>query len=483
VLAASSGLLYALSFPLYSLFPLAWIWAVPLLYLMEETYGMELFIYGMISGMVAWAGIVYWVAYVMNEYGGMTLLPAAVLLFVLISCLSLFFSAFALLARRFIHGKLAFLFIPGAWVLMELLRSYVPFSGFPWALLGYSQYPWTSFIQTAEIGGVYLISAILIMGNVAIYGLLRKKAVLPLLVTVLLTLCLAFWGSSRMHHFDSGKGSVTAAVAQANIAQDEKWKPEMVDPSIDIYAGLTHKAVGQGAKIVVWPEASCPFFLMLQWPYTARIVALTNATDARIILGSPAYENGMYLNRMWMLEKGKIMGSYDKVHLVPFGEYLPLASLIKPIFAGLTDEVGDFAPLNRIAMPIMDAGVMICFEVIFPDLARELCLNGASYLINSSNDAWFKTWSTPEQHLEMSCFRAIESRRWLLSSTNHGYSAIIRPDGRIERQIGLLKEGYIMADIVPLHDLSFYTRCGPLLTAIWAVITIIAALTVYRRKC
>jgi apolipoprotein N-acyltransferase len=483
LLAALSGLLYACSFPTYSLFPLAWIWLIPLLFLMEETEGWELFVYGMIAGMVAWAGIAYWIAYVMNEYGGMGLLPAAFLLFLLIAVLSLFFGAFAVAARRLTLGRAAFLLVPGMWALFELIRSYVPFSGFPWALLGYSQYPWISLVQFSEFGGVYLVGAVVVMGNVALYGLLRKRAVVPVLATVVLAVSLSVWGSFRMEDFHSTKGGVRTAVAQANIAQDQKWEPEMVDPTIDIYVRLTGEAVKQGAQVVVWPEASCPFFLMLQWPYTARIIALSHSTDARLIVGSPAYENGEYLNRMWMLEKGRIVDYYDKVHLVPFGEYLPLASLIKPIFSGLTQEVGDFSTAKREVSPIDDAGVMICFEIIFPDLARELTLSGASYLVNSSNDAWFKTWSTPRQHLEMSAFRAIENRRWLLSSTNHGYSAIIGPDGGIVRQIGLLQEGVIMGDIVPLRGLTFYTRFGPIIPIIWAGIAVIAALTRYRRKC
>lgn len=483
LLAAASGLLYALSFPLYSLFPLAWVWAVPLFLLMENACGLEIFLSGVISGMVAWAGIVYWVAYVMNEYGGMTLLPAAFLLLLLITCLSLFFGFFALLSSRLLRTKGAFLFIPGLWALMELVRSYVPFSGFPWALLGYSQQPWPAFIQAAEFGGVYLVGAVIMMGNVAVYELARKKTLVPVTITALLALSLVLWGSWRMNGFAAGPGTVRAAVAQASIPQDRKWSPGMVDPTIDIYSRLTREAAARGARIVVWPEASCPFFLMLQWPYSGRIISLSSSTEARLIVGSPAYENGVYLNRMWMLEKGKIAGSYDKVHLVPFGEYLPLADLIRPIFSGLTEEVGDFAPLKGKPSPIEDAGIMICFEVIFPDLARELSLKGATYLVNSSNDAWFKTWSTPEQHLEMSCFRAVENRRWLLSSTNHGYSAIIGPDGRIVRQVGLLKEGWAMADIAPLRELSFYTRFGPLIPAIWAGISLIAALTAYRRKC
>ncbi|MRR36081.1 apolipoprotein N-acyltransferase, partial [bacterium] len=187
-----------------------------------------------------------------------------------------------------------------------------------------------------------------------------------------------------------------------------------------------------------------------------------------------------FLNRIWLLENGKIGGFYDKVHLVPFGEYLPLAGIIQPFFSGLTEEIGNFSTTQQKAMPIGDMGVLICFESVFPGMARDLCNRGAAYLINASNDAWFKTWSTPEQHLEMTCFRSIETRRWLLSSVNHGISAVISPGGRVVKSIGLLKEGFIVHDITLYGDSTFYTRFGPVIPFFWAGITLIAALT--RRK-
>ena len=121
--------------------------------------------------------------------------------------------------------------------------------------------------------------------------------------------------------------------------------------------------------------------------------------------------------------------------------------------------------------------MLICFESVFPGLTRDLCNQGVAYLVNASNDAWFKTWATPEQHLKMASFRAVESRRWLLRPVNHGISAIISPAGEIVKEIGLLKEGVVLADISPIEAKTLYTRCGPLFAFLWSGFSLIAALT------
>ncbi len=476
--AILAGLLYTVSFPSYNLWPLAWIFAVPLLYLTANSRPLELFLYGMIAGIVAWAGTIYWIAYVMETYGGMSLMPAAFLLLLLLVYLSVYFGVFAWSAQRLIRSRLAFLTIPGIWVLLELIRSYVMFSGFPWALAGYTQFPWKSLVQIAEFGGVYVLSGIILMANVAIYKAWRKEY-LPLAVSLCVIVLAAAWGNWRMDTLTLSGQPVRAGVAQANIPQDKKWLTEMVDPTIDIYSRLTAAAVADGAKVVVWPETACNFFLFRQWPASSRILNLSRMSDARLVMGSPAYDEGRYFNRVWLLKNGEIEGYYDKVHLVPFGEYLPLASLIEPFFGKLTQGVGDFSPAMD-AAPVGDMGVLVCFESVFPGLTRDLCRKGAAYLVNVSNDAWFKTWSTPEQHLLMASFRTIESRRWMLRSVNHGISAIVNPFGEVISSVGLLKEGVIVSEITPSTSLSFYTKYGPVLAWFWAVFSIIAALTTRR---
>lgn len=476
LLALSAGLLYAVSFPSYNLWPLAWVWVVPLLYVLEGSAPRERFACGMVSGLVAWAGILYWIAYVMEAYGGMGLFTAAALLFVLLLFLSLFFGAFAWISGRLLKSRWAYLTIPGVWVFLELVRSYVPFSGFPWALLGHSQLPFRPLVQIAEVGGVYLISGLVLMANVALYTSLRKRRYALLLVTVVLVAACSCWGLWRIGNLPAGGEPLKAAVAQANIPQEQKWDPGMAGPTIATYERLTAEAAAQGARLVVWPETSCPFYLFQEWEHTPRILKLSRSHDAMLLVGSPAYEKGRYYNRMWLLGGGRIEGSYDKVHLVPFGEYLPLAGLIQPWFGSLTGGVSDFSSAEA-ARPIGDMGVLICFESVFAGLTRDLCNRGAAYLVNASNDAWFKTWSTPEQHLAMACFRAVESRRWLLRPVNHGISAVVSPGGEIIQKIGLLEEGVIVADIVPITTRTLYTRFGPILAVFWAGASLIAALT------
>ena len=481
-LAIAAGLCYTASFPTYEVWPLAWIFAVPLLFLAdEETRSIEMFFYGMVSGVVAWAGILYWIAYVMESYGGMGLAPASLLLLLLIVYMAVYFGIFALAVKKLIRSRLAFLTIPGIWVLLELIRSYIMFSGFPWELIGYSQFFWKSFIQIAEFGGVYLIGGIILMVNVSIYKAVRREYI-PLALGMCVLVAAAYWGNWRMETLPEDGPPIKVGVAQANIPQDMKWLPEMVGPTIDIYSRLTEEAVDQGAELVVWPETACNFYLFRKWPESSRIIDLSLISDVRLVLGSPAFDEGRYFNRMWLLQRGMVEGYYDKVHLVPFGEYLPLASLIEPFFGNLTQGVGNFSRAGE-ASPIDGIGILICFESIFPDMTRSLCRKGATYLVNASNDAWFKTWATPGQHLIMAAFRTIESRMWMLRSVNHGISAIINPFGEVVSKIGLLEEGVITGDITGSTYLSFYTKYGPVLAGLWALFSVIAALTIIRRRC
>ncbi|HHO76463.1 MAG TPA: hypothetical protein ENN05_08545, partial [Deltaproteobacteria bacterium] len=235
-LAILAGFCYTASFPTYDLWPLAWFFAVPIFFLAREVESpVEIFIYGIIAGIVAWAGTLYWIAYVMENFGGMSLVPAAFLLLVLISFLSLYFALFAWGSQKLIRSRFAFLTIPGVWVFLELVRSYVPFSGFPWALAGYTQFPWKPFIQIAEFGGVYLISGIILMVNVALYKA-AQKIYLPLVISAALLLAAVVWGNFRMETLTLEGPQTVVGIAQANIAQEEKWLPSMVNPTIDIYS-------------------------------------------------------------------------------------------------------------------------------------------------------------------------------------------------------------------------------------------------------
>jgi len=478
LLPVISGVLYFLAFPSFGIWPLAWVFAVPLLLAVEHADTRQALLSGLIAGLVAWAGVVYWIALVMNTYGGMSLFTAILLLLLLLFYLALYFAAFSWAAARIGPSRYAVLILPGIWTGLELFRSYAVFSGFPWALLGHSQLPFTALAQTAELGGVFLVSALVMAANVAVYQALKRRYA-PLVFAAVLVAAGISFGLWRIQagHFDGVP--MKAAVAQANVPQDQKWRPEKVDSVLETYLSLTREAMDRGADLVVWPETACTFYLFRHWPQTMRVLDLSKGNQVDLLVGSPAYEEGRFYNRAYLLRDARIQGEYDKVHLVPFGEYLPLAGLLRRYFNGLTAEVGNFSP-GQVVEPVEDIGVLICFESIFPDISRELCAKGASLIVNMSNDAWFKTWSTPEQHLQQACFRSIETRRWLVRAVNHGISAVVDPYGRVVQRIGLLKEGMIVQRIARITELSFYVRFGPLIPLLWAAASVIAALTLSR---
>jgi apolipoprotein N-acyltransferase len=470
-----SGVLYCLAFPTYDVWPLAWVFAVPLLFSIEgETPG-RAFIKGMIAGVVAWAGILYWIAYVMNTYGGMNLATATFILLLLLLYLAIYFGVFSWAAFRLIQSRYAFLILPGIWILLEAFRSSVVFSGFPWAQLGHSQLKWKTFVQVAELGGVHLISALLIMGNVSLFKAFRKQFV-PVVMTVIVVLSCVAFGQWRFTHDVFEGQPFKAAAAQANVPQDQKWRPERVESTINTYTALTREAISQGAELVVWPETACTFYLFRQWPQTYRVLTLSMGNETELLVGSPASVDGNFYNRVWLLKNGRIKGYYDKVHLVPFGEYLPLSEYLRPWFGNLTQGVSNFSAGPDIE-PIEDNGVMICFESIFPGISRELCNKGSTLLVNISNDAWFKTWATPEQLLQITCFRAIETRRWIIRAVNHGISAMVSPYGEVVERIGLLQEGMIVHEVARNNYESFYVRFGPIVPLLWGALALIAALT------
>lgn len=478
VLPVFSGVLYFLAFPFFDLWLLAWVFAVPLLMAVEGAPTRQAVLSGLTAGLVAWAGVVYWIALVMSTYGGMSPFTASLLLLLLLAYLSLYFAAFSWAASRFGASRYAAFILPGIWTGLELLRSYAVFSGFPWALLGHTQLPFSALAQIAELGGVFLISAVVMAGNVAIYQALKRQYA-PLVCTAVLVVACTAFGLWRLIGGPFEGQPLKAAAVQANVPQDQKWKPEKVDTILETYLSLSREAIAEGAGLVVWPETACTFYLFRHLPQTLKVLDLSRGNQVDLLVGSPAYDDGRFYNRAYLLRDAKIEGTYDKVHLVPFGEYLPLAGLLRNYFSGLTAEVGDFSA-GDVVDPVEDLGVLICFESIFPGLSRELCGKGARLIVNMSNDAWFKTWSTPEQHLQQACFRAIETRRWLVRAVNHGISAVVDPYGKVVQRIGLLKEGMIVQEVARIDTMSIYVRFGPLLPGLWAALSIIAALTLHK---
>jgi apolipoprotein N-acyltransferase len=463
ILACLSGLFYSLSFPSFNLWPFIFVFAVPLLFAAKDSSVKECLGLGFLAGLVAWAGNIYWVAYIMDIYGFIPLPLCALIFLLLIAYLAFYFGVFLILCKFLIKSPFSIITIPGVWIFLEIIKSYA-FTGFPWSLAGYALVPFNAIIQNAEWGGIYVLSGLALMGNVVLYKALRKDYI-PAISGFIVIVCCISWGAWRSENLKLDGPNLKVGICQANIPQDQKWRRDMVSPTIDIYKKLTKKALSQGAEIIIWPETACNFYLFQEWTPTARIIDISKDTNVPMLVGSPALENDKYFNRVWMLDKGLIRGYYDKTHLVPFGEYLPLPWLLG--FLGkITQEVSDFSKADKLE-PIEDIGTLVCFENVFPELARQLTVKGATWLVTVSNDAWFLDWSTSEQHLKIATIRAIENRRYLVMPVNHGISGVIDPFGRIVSSLGLMKEGSFTTQIKKVSYRTVFSKIGSLIAWIW----------------
>lgn len=498
LLAMVSGVLIALSFPNSGLSFLAWIALVPLLIALEDTTPRTAFRLGMTCGLCAYAGILYWINVVITDYGHLPWAISILLYLILVAWLALFYGFTTLVARagEQIGIKTAFS-LPVIWVAADLLRSFL-MTGTPWAMLGHSQYRTLPLIQIADICGVFGITLLIVLANVVLYRALRAisgagipypvKSALVLLILFIATL---FYGFNRLNgQAQTTSSPLRIAVVQGNIPQDVKWSPAFQDKTIAVYERLTRDAAKNGVELVVWPESAVPFFFQDQPQQADRIKQLARELKTSILIGSPAHElrNGqrVYLNSAYMISPaGEVTGRSDKIHLVPFGEYVPLGRFL-PFISKLVVGIGDFSPGER-AVPLTvgqtQIGTMICAEAVFPEIGRAYVNSGARILANITNDAWFGRTSAPYQHLSIAAFRAVETRTPMVRAANTGVSAIIDQNGHINSMTGLFSEGFRNGEVTPGSGDSIYLKIGDIAAWLCVLLTIgIAAMAWVKRK-
>jgi apolipoprotein N-acyltransferase len=471
LLALLSGFMLTASFP-PSPFPfLAWVALVPLLKSLDQAAPSSALRLGFVAGFAHSMTLVYWVIIVMGHYGNLPLTVSVSILILFSLYLSiypaLFAWGYALIGRSFLASFKA----AGVWVALEYARANI-LTGFPWCLLGHTQYLNLPAIQVADLVGAYGTSFVIVLSNTLIYGLVlernfrRWKWEAPL---VLLTLALTLgYGYYRISDSWASQGTLKVAIAQGNIDQSIKWNPAYQEKTIVIYRDLTLRSRPFGPDLVVWPETAVPLFFQNGEPLARSVLQTARDAGAYIIFGSPAYkkENGSvsFFNRAYLISpRAEVLGYYDKVHLVPFGEYVPMKRFL-PFVQRLVVSAGDFLPGKRVVplkFPKASAGVLICFESIFPELARTMTQNGATLLVNLTNDAWYGMSSAPYQHFSMAVFRAVENRRPLVRAANTGISAFILPSGKIVEQSDLFTRALLTKTIpLPRSGLTVYTRYG-----------------------
>ena len=475
--AAGSGILLSLSFPNIGFDFLIWVALVPLLWAIRDKSPGKAFVLGFIAGLVHSLSLLYWVYHVMQFYGGIPGLLALAILLLFTVYLGLYCAAFCGIIRYTTdsYGVMFLVVAPVTWVALELVRSTF-LTGFPWGLLGQAHYRHLHLIQIADLVGVYGISFLVVIINVAFYTLVletgswkKRLASVPVIVAASLLAAVLLYGQYRLNNFGplNESNSLRVALVQGNIDQSSKWDPEFRLSTIETYITLSKLAAEGGAQLVIWPETAMPFYYERDIELTDKVKKFIERSNSYYIIGSPAVvrEDNDYAhrNRAFLISPNGITnGYYDKVHLVPYGEYVPLKRFF-PFIKKLVVAAGNFTAGeigDTLPYPDGALGPLICYESVFPYLSRRQVSNGAKLLVNITNDAWFGHTGAPLQHLSILVFRCIENRRWAVRAANTGISSIIRPTGKIEKQSPIFQPFLIQGKVQMIDENTFYMRYG-----------------------
>ncbi len=498
ILIIISACLLVLSFPNLDQHYCIWFALVPLLFAAEGKNGYRSFLMAWLCGFLFYAGLMYWIVVVTTTYGKLPY-PAGVLLMLMLSGFLALYFALPFALARFVEAKYELslpLLLPVFWVALEYLRSFL-FSGFPWENLGYSPYRMLPLMQFADITGVYGVSFLIVWVNAVLYLVLRGIALkqLPwkaIAVTILMLASALGYGRMRIQEaaaLSAGSPPLTVGLVQGNIPQDIKWDAAFRDEALQRHQDLTLSALKAEAELVVWPESATPFYFQNEPQYQAMLFDLIRNSRSYLLIGSPslAAEQRHYVsfNSAFLLTPdATVAGRYDKIHLVPYGEYIPLKGLLF-FLDKMVEGIGDFRPGRDIALmplPASPFGVLICYEIIFPDLTRRFVKQGAGFLVNITNDAWFGNTGAPYQHFSMAAVRAIENKRWVARAANTGISGIISPTGTIEAASAVFTQAFLTGRIHPLQTITFYTRYGDVFAlSLSAIALILLAAAAYKK--
>ncbi|NQU18130.1 MAG: apolipoprotein N-acyltransferase [Candidatus Saganbacteria bacterium] len=440
ILPILSGLMLALCFPKANLFFFAWIGLIPFFYAIKKCENLKLAaLNGFILGVVFFSFNLAWLTTLADYVGGWAILGYICL----VLFQSLYFAAAAVLIKiilnRFPSGSP--ITFPIIWTLFEWIRTLTPF-GVAAGGLGYSQTPVLPLIQIASITSVYGVSFLIVFVNTLFLAAFEnrkelKKSILILLLILILLSGLYFSGVAMMQN-EGRKNSkpITISIIQGNIDQKTKLDSKALYSSFDKYEKLSLQAKKDKPDIIIWTETAVTTYLMNNPSLLKRIKELALSTNACLLIGTPYYKdyNKIYNSLAAFTPSGEFIGTYNKQHPVPFGEYLPFRKILHPFLKNLDlfdyDYNGDNNP-SLLSVKGLKIGALICFESTFPQFARQRVRAGADILLTVTNDAWFKDSSALNRHLNMGIMRAVENRRYFIQAANTGISAVIDPYGRI----------------------------------------------------
>jgi len=506
-LAVASGLALALAFPNFDLNLAAWVAFVPLLYAIDGESHRNVFLYSWLQGFACYVASLYWITITLHHFADVRIIFAVLPMLLLAAVIALFSGA-AVWAAGFIAARLGLSMVvtlPIAWTAVEWLRTYFPI-GFPWNLLGYAAYQNLTLIQFAEFTGVYGVSALIVLFNVVVYVVFFRREsarTQGIGLGALSALIVVAWvfGTLRIDGLERErpKESLKFAMVQGNIPQSIKWDPHFLESSFGVYVQQTEEVARLGADLIVWPEAAAAFFFQPteqypsafaeDAPYRQRLLQLAADIRDPILFGAPALGEvdgrlGFYNRAYLVSDAGAVAAWYDKIQLVPFGEYVPLRSLLGYFVNRVVEGFGDmFAGDRQTIFDLKGArlGVLICYESIFPNLSRMAVNRGADILVNITNDAWYGESSAPYQLLAMAAMRAVETKVPVVRVANTGISAVIEPTGKIVARTPLFKRGTEIERVYWQPRRTIYTAVGDLFAEMCFALAAVALIFGYFR--
>lgn len=510
-LAACSGMLLFLAAPgSFALPVLAWIALVPLLIACRQATTLrQAARLGLVAGLILFVPLLYWIVVVLGTYGQLPWFISGPAMLLLALYMSLFPAAFAGLCRllwdnRKTQKHLLFLG-PTIWVALDWVRS-VLFTGFPWQDLAYSQHPYPLILQMADLAGHHGLTWLIVLSSFWVLFSLSpqtppanqlRPSGIALTIAGLLLLACPLYGYFRIPQIDH---DITQAeqrdvvVVQGNIDQSQKWRQDNIKKTLDTYFRLSAEILAAHPEatqpLVIWPETALPFSPAEAPRFADEVTAFVDNANVWLLSGRPEVQYRtsspprIYNRATLTSPEGDESGHYDKQHLVPFGEYIPARRLL-PFLSPVVQTMADFtagATSTPIACQNAKLGVLICFESIFPDLARQQTEQGANALVNITNDAWFGRTSAPFQHFSMAVLRAVENRRSLARAANTGISGFIDPVGRRLAASPLFTEYALHARIPLLTTPTVFSRFGHLFPTVCVVLTVACGLFSLRSR-
>ena len=464
LLATLAGVLYSLAFAPFDVPYLMLVSLVLLFVSWQNTTPLQAFYRGYLFGLAAFGLGVSWVYVSIHNFGGVDSVSSGLLTTLFVAFWAIFpaLAAYLSVKIRLINPRLNVIsIVPMVWVLVEYLRGYCVLNGFPWLQVAYSQLE-TPFAGYIPVLGVYGVSFLVALTAVLLLSIAQVKKHRGAMIAMLLGLWLTGAGLKTINWTAAMGDPIRVSLIQGNVSQDQKWRPENLLTTLNFYKTMTE--AHWDSKVIVWPETAIPAYLseVNDW-YLQPLSQAAKEHGSDLIVSLPLRGDVVHERYNAVMTLGKDIATYRKIHLLPFGEYLPWQPVSGFVLDSLGLALGNFTP-GAIDQALLKAGgyafiTSICYEDVFGSATVKNLID-AAYLVNVTNDGWFGHSIEPQQHLQMARMRALETGRYLLRATNTGVTAIVAPDGLVIKQAPPFEATVLTGEIIPMTGVTPFTRLG-----------------------